>query len=256
MEVVLPRRNTMMQRTVRLIFIGAFLSLALLLAAAAQAQDGQQADAQQAALIVRFSDERVEQICVSFTEPEITGQELLARSGLAFELLSSGMGSGVCRVEDVGCSSNNCFCQCQGGDCVYWSYWRLQEDGWRYSGIGAHATVVTDGSVDGWSWGPGSVSKAISPPPVTFEEVCAASEGSAADEEVAATPQDETPASVAEVAASPAADPGVEPPADNASAGGASSDGAEQSSRSYLIYGTIVVGLLVLLLLGRVARRR
>jgi hypothetical protein len=244
-EVELPRRKMTMRTAVKLVFISAFLSMALLVAAAAQAQDDQQA-----ALVVRFSDERVEQLCVTFTEPEITGQELLERSGLVFELLSSGMGSNVCRVEDVGCSSDNCFCQCQGGNCVYWSYWRLQEDGWRYSSIGAHASTVTDGSVEGWSWGPGSVNQAISPPPVTFEEVCASSEEGVADEEPPAVPAEETADAVAEVTAMATAEPVVEPTSEVAA-----TEEAEQSSRQYLLFGAIVAGLFVLLLLGRVARR-
>jgi hypothetical protein len=41
---------------------------------------------------------------------------------------------------------------------------------------------VRDGAVEGWMWGPGSVTEAPSPPPVTFAEICpleAASETSA-----------------------------------------------------------------------------
>lgn len=34
--------------------------------------------------------------------------------------------------------------------------------------------MIEDGSVDGWSWGPGSITEAVPPPDITFDEVCLA----------------------------------------------------------------------------------
>jgi hypothetical protein len=126
-----------------------------------------------AALVVRLDDERAEARCVSFSEPQITGYELLRRSGFELEASVQGMGALVCQIEGMGCPPGDCLCQCKGGDgCTYWSYWHRTDDEWRYAPIGASAYQVEDGAVEGWSWGPGSVVEAIAPPSLTFEDVC------------------------------------------------------------------------------------
>jgi hypothetical protein len=133
----------------------------------AQAQTGGQAG-----LVVRFGDDRVESRCVAFDEAEISGYSLLQRSGLAADIKPQGQGGLVCAIEGTGCGIADCLCQCQGDPCVYWSYWRLADDGWSYSAIGATTRQLSDGDVDGWSWGPGSVTSAIQPPQMTFDEIC------------------------------------------------------------------------------------
>ena len=140
------------------------LALTLLLAAVQEPN--------RAALVVRFDDERVETRCVAFDEPALSGYELLQRSGLPLTVDEAGLGISVCRVDGVGCPSTNCFCQCQGEPCVYWSYWHQVEGEWRYSAAGAAAYQVSDRAVEGWSWGPGSVDDATAPPAITFAEVC------------------------------------------------------------------------------------
>jgi hypothetical protein len=151
-------------------FVGLMLVMALLAVSAVQAPN-------QAGLVVRYSDERVETYCVDFEEAEITGYELLQRAGLALEVEQAGMGASICRVDDVGCAASNCFCQCRGGNCQYWSYWQLRDGEWRYAATGASINKVASGDVQGWSWGLGSVNEAIAPPAVTFDEVCAAESG-------------------------------------------------------------------------------
>lgn len=149
------------------------LLLGLLLAPlllAARLQD----DPNQAALVVRVDDERAETRCVAFAEETISGHELLQRSGLDFVVNASSAGVFVCSVEGQGCPASDCLCECQGEPCSYWSYWRLREGEWQYAGVGAAITEVRDGDVEGWSWGPGSVTSAIAPPVVSFDEVCAA----------------------------------------------------------------------------------
>jgi hypothetical protein len=128
--------------------------------------------ANQAGLVVRFGDDRVESYCVSFPESEITGRDLLERAGLALEIDEVGMGATVCRLDDVGCPSTNCFCACRGGNCTYWSYWRMGGDGWQYAVMGASVSQVHHGDLQGWSWGPGSVTEAIAPPQASFDAVC------------------------------------------------------------------------------------
>lgn len=130
-------------------------------------------DPGRAALIVWLDEERVETRCVAFSEPQITGYELLRRSGLEMEANVQGMGALVCEIQDTGCPPGDCLCQCKGGEaCTYWSYWHQEEGEWHYATVGASAYQVKDGAVEGWSWGPGSVTEAIEPPSLSFEEVC------------------------------------------------------------------------------------
>jgi hypothetical protein len=125
-----------------------------------------------AAVVVRAGDELVESRCVAFTEESLSGYELLSRSGLDLVVNPTGAGVMVCSIAGEGCPANNCLCQCQGEPCTYWSYWRWGHEGWQYAGLGASVTQVGDGDIDGWSWGPGSVTFAIEPPAVDFAQVC------------------------------------------------------------------------------------
>jgi hypothetical protein len=145
--------------------------------AAARLQDG---ESNQAAIVVRVGDERVESRCVTFAEESISGHELLERSGLEVIANVTGAGVLVCSVEGQGCPAGDCLCQCQGEPCTYWSYWRWRDGEWQYAGLGAAVTEVRHGEIDGWSWGPGSVTSAIAPPVVSFDEVCAAPETASA----------------------------------------------------------------------------
>lgn len=147
--------------------------LILLMLLAIRADKGFSQSLHRAAVVVRLAEGRVETRCVSFDEDEISGYELLQRAGLSLETRFEGGGGIMCRIEDVGCSISDCFCECPGGDeCVYWSYWHLVDSEWQYARLGATSYRVGDGDVDGWSWGPGNLSSAVEPPPVTFEQIC------------------------------------------------------------------------------------
>lgn len=126
-----------------------------------------------AALVVRLEDGQAVSRCVEFTEAEISGYELLNRSGLGVETDVVGMGATVCRIEGQGCPANDCFCQCKGGgDCLYWSYWMMQDGQWQYAQAGASSYRVQNGDVQGWSWGIGTPNEAVEPPTMTFDEIC------------------------------------------------------------------------------------
>ncbi|MFQ5398673.1 MAG: hypothetical protein ACE5E7_03650 [Anaerolineae bacterium] len=126
-----------------------------------------------AALVVVFAEGDPVQRCVEFDEKQISGYELLSRSGLAVEADVGGIGAAVCRIDATGCPGSDCFCSCKaGGPCEYWSYWHQVDGVWQYSQVGAHTYQIRDGQVEGWVWGPGAPNSAPSPPEVTFEEVC------------------------------------------------------------------------------------
>jgi hypothetical protein len=145
------------------------LVLPLLLAARLQTPEPNRA-----AVVVRSGEGQVDSRCVAFAEETISGYELLARSGIDLVVDASGAGVMVCSIAGEGCPASNCLCECQGEPCTYWSYWRWRDDEWQYAGLGASVTQIAHGDVDGWSWGPGSVTSAIAPPAASFDEVCAA----------------------------------------------------------------------------------
>lgn len=181
-------------------------ALLLTLAALLWAQPAHAQDAGRAALVVVRGDGAVERRCVSFEGETATGYDLLVRAGFDVSSEQAAMGATVCALDGEGCAfpREACFCQCQGRECTYWSYWQQGESGdWQYSGAGAGNTRVRNGAVEGWVWGPGSVSEAPAPPPVTFAELCPAEEAGGTAEADAAAETDALSETVALTAAAP-----------------------------------------------------
>lgn len=117
-----------------------------------------------AGLVVQLGDGIQITRCIEFTEPQISGYEVLLRSGLALEILvEGGMGGFVCGIQGEGCSSDNCMCDYPPN---YWSYWHLDGD-WVYSQMGFGGYFVSNGDVEGWSWGAGEPPQGIS-----FDQIC------------------------------------------------------------------------------------
>lgn len=154
---------------VRKAFAGSLcLLVALLVSLPAMAQEPA---GNQAALIVEYGDGRTESVCVTFAEESITGTDLLLRSGLPVGMDSTALGTSLCQVRDVGCEVGRqaCFCQCQGVDCLYWTYFLWQDDAWTYSPLGPSLRQLKDGDADAWVWGDGKTA-----PQLTPEGVCRA----------------------------------------------------------------------------------
>ncbi len=122
--------------------------------------------------MVRFDDGRVETRCVAFSENEIGGDELLTRSGINDVVLAPE--GTVCRIDGLGCSSDECFCQCPFPQCLYWAYYRREGSNWLYSQQGAIYSIIRNGDVDGWSWGEGDFQSGVEPPDMNFEQICTA----------------------------------------------------------------------------------
>jgi hypothetical protein len=128
-----------------------------------------------AALIVRSADGDVQTRCVSFSEPSLSGEQLLTRSGLAATIdYNAGLGGAVCSINGQGCDYpvQNCFCRCTGAACEYWAYYLWSGAAWQYSPLGASSVNVSDGALQGWSWGPGDFASATEPPQIPFAEIC------------------------------------------------------------------------------------
>ncbi len=126
------------------------------------------------ALVVSFGDGDVETQCLEFSEPEITGLEVLQRAGMDVTAQVQGLGAAVCSIEETGCPSDNCFCQCAGGGtCQFWNYWHGVDGAWQFSQVGAGSYAVQDGAVEGWAWGIGAPGGGEQPPTYSFEQICA-----------------------------------------------------------------------------------
>ncbi len=151
------------------------LLLALCLLALTAAPAAGQGGSHRAALVVRFPDGGIQKRCVAFSEASISGEKLLQDSGLTVIMnYNAGLGGAVCSIQGQGCAypREDCFCRCQGVQCEYWAYYHWTGGGWQYSQVGASSYQVSDGALEGWSWGPGNFSVGTLPPAVTYEEIC------------------------------------------------------------------------------------
>jgi hypothetical protein len=117
-------------------------------------------------LVVAYGDGTVVEQCISFSTDKITGLEALQAAGLPLEIDYSSIGAAVCKIGNVGCPADNCFCDSPPN---FWSYWHLKDGNWAFSQLGAGISRVSDGDVEGWIWGPGQSNP---PDQVSFNQIC------------------------------------------------------------------------------------
>ncbi len=140
-----------------------------------------QSQPHRAGLVVQYANDSTEARCVEFDEPEISGYELLRRSGVPLVIAPGSFGAAICKIGSQGCNypSQSCFCQCEdiNATCVYWISFVQIGGEWKYATLGASNTKVKDGDMQAWVWGVGKADGAtVSPPAMTFDEVCAAAQ--------------------------------------------------------------------------------
>jgi hypothetical protein len=119
----------------------------------------------QVGLVVQFGDGRIETDCVKFEEEKITGYQVFERS--KFDVIPSffsAEGWAICKIEENGCSADNCFCDPK----LFWSYWSLMDGAWLYSVKGASNFYVYDGDVQGWRWSDGEAPEKV----YSIDEIC------------------------------------------------------------------------------------
>ena len=136
-------------------------------------------EANHAGLVIRDQAGELTYAYVAFTEPEISGIELLKRSGVAIVTVGfGGLGEGVCSIQGEGCAVGECrrrLCQGPRPDDPFWQSFRQRSPGdWRPEILGASSAIVRDGDVAGWSWTNGEAQL----PAVTLSEVAARAEAS------------------------------------------------------------------------------
>ncbi len=200
-----------------------------------------------AGLVIQYADGEIDARCVEFEEPEITGYELLRRSGLPLVIAPGSFGAAVCKIGAQGCDypAQSCFCQCENmnAGCVYWISFLHVNGAWKYATLGASNTKVKEGDLQAWVWGSsrGDSSEGTSaplPPAMTFDQICPATQASAQ-----ASAQSEATTPTASL--SPTTAPAATPQAD-----------ADTNSSGLIVFGAIVVALSAILLVTAGARRR
>ncbi|MDQ3512502.1 MAG: hypothetical protein M3462_02375, partial [Chloroflexota bacterium] len=113
-----------------------------------------------AGLVIVHGDGTLTHAYVPFAEDEISGLDLLERSGA--ERVTTGfgaLGAAVCSLEGEGCDLAECrrtVCQGAAGD-PFWTYFRIAGEGWEAWPLGASSARVRDGDVHLWAWTGGEV---------------------------------------------------------------------------------------------------
>ncbi|NLE44048.1 MAG: hypothetical protein GX620_04955 [Chloroflexi bacterium] len=236
-----------------------FCALALVIFVIVSGVGAQAPPVNRAGVIIVHGDGSVDARCVEFEEEFITGSELLQRAGVDIVLDAyGGLGYGVCQIDGEGCAAGmDCFCQCRSSPCAYWVYSHLQPDGtWMISGVGASSWHLRHGDVDGWVWGDGSEAP---PDDITLDDMCRSESVTPAVTETNETSRSAAPALLS-TATLFAADGSQDGPSTDTSID-VSDDASvhrgfsETGLWSYAIFGVIMVGLVVWLIISSLRRR-
>lgn len=115
------------------------------------------ADFNAAGLVVDYGDGRISYAWVPFEEDELSGIDLLQRSGLDLVTVGfGGMGEGVCQIDDTGCPVGECrkrLCQTSDPGSPFWRLSQQTAPGeWTFANAGASASRVHSGEIQAWSW--------------------------------------------------------------------------------------------------------
>ena len=135
-----------------------------------------------AALVIQHSSGRVITRCVGFVEQQITGLQLIQRSGVQYQAQTFGsVGTAICQLDNEPSPvPSNCF-----GSGPYWQYSHRTSAGWQPSAVAASSWRVNDGDMDGWRFAGGS---AQTPPVIAFATVCGQPQASIAPTHQASSP--------------------------------------------------------------------
>ena len=121
-----------------------------------------------AALVIQHASGSVITRCVAFAEDQITGLQLVERSGVQYEAQNFGsIGTAMCQLDrEPSTVPPGCF-----GSGAYWQYFHRVGGGWQSSAFGASSSVLHDGGMDGWHYAVGANQV---PGNVAFASVCGA----------------------------------------------------------------------------------
>ncbi len=120
-----------------------------------------------AGLVIEHAGGRLVTRCVTFMEDQISGFQLVQRSGISYQAQSYGsMGEAICQLDgEPSPVPANCL-----GTGPYWQYLHRAGTRWVPSQLGASGWTLHDGDMDGWHYTDGA---GQTPPALTVEQVCA-----------------------------------------------------------------------------------
>ena len=123
--------------------------------------------ADKAGLVVQFDNSTVIKKCIEF-QSNASAFDVLMNSGLQVVTndYGPGLGMALCKIRDVGCSADNCFCQSQ-----YWGFYYATGGSWEYAPVGISGYNVNNGDVLGFRWG----AYGDTPELHSFSEICSSS---------------------------------------------------------------------------------
>jgi hypothetical protein len=122
----------------------------------------------EASITVMHQDQPMKR-CVAFSEPSISGLQLIERSG--FRVLYQDFGAGnifVCAIDGRGRDHprESCIPPCPSQQaCTFWGYYEFVNGDWSFAQVGAGARNVRDGDHFGWRWGIHSTTGGCPPDP-------------------------------------------------------------------------------------------
>jgi hypothetical protein len=134
----------------------------------AQLGSAHAAGASRIGLVIAYGDGTVKSKCISLSAEKMSGLDVLKASGLPLEISYDSSSAAVCKIGNVGCPVDNCFCDSPPN---FWAYWHLKDANWLFSQLGASSYSVSDGDVEGWVWGPGQSNP---PTQASFDQICTA----------------------------------------------------------------------------------
>jgi hypothetical protein len=128
----------------------------LLVASPGRALRAEGAGQGRAALVISYSPGRYVVRTLDVPAAGVSGLDALRTLGI-YVSEKSGL---ICSIGAEGCRypGEDCFCALPN----YWGYWRLGEQGWRFSPVGAGGSTLAPGQVDGWAWGTGGAPPTVS----------------------------------------------------------------------------------------------
>ena len=167
-----------MRRCLRTALVGASAPLVLLLAAACGGSGSGSGSAassptpacvnagapHRAYLVVEHSGGKSVQRCVGFQGDQISGDDLMTRSGVEFQTQTfSGMGKAVCQIDNEPAQFSECFPK----DKPYWAlYVERGDGGWQQAQTSYSQVSLKDGGALGWEYESSTASPPPPPPPL------------------------------------------------------------------------------------------
>jgi hypothetical protein len=151
-------------------FFLAALLVGLVVALGAGAGMAEEGGTKRVGLVIAFP-ESAEHLEIVTVPEAATTFEVLEAADVELASQSTEFGPAVCGIDNVGCPTDNCFCD----PAHFWAYYHLDAEtsSWSAAMEGAGAYVPADGAVEGFAWSgfDAEFNPTVQPPVYTFEQI-------------------------------------------------------------------------------------